>query len=129
MANDIKSTSKQFALDGELVNAEPFGSGHINDTYRLTCEDNAKTIHYLLQRINHDIFKNPFAMMENIVRVTGHIRNKLSAQGRGELAQRMVKVINTVEGGSYYKEPNGNYWRVYSFVENAITYDIIESPQ
>ncbi len=129
MAYDIKSIAKQFALGAELVNAEPFGSGHINDTYRLTCNDNAKSIRYLLQRINHDIFKDPFAMMENIVRVTDHIRNKLLAQDRGELSRRMIAVINTVDGGSCYKGPNGNYWRVYTFVENAITHDTIESPQ
>src|SRR4030042_7067697 len=80
MERDIKRIAENFNLNGKLIRSEAFGSGHINDTYCLTCEQDGRQTHYILQRINHQVFKNPPAMMENIRRVTNHIRRKLQAR-------------------------------------------------
>jgi len=37
-------------------------------------------VRYILQRINHNIFKNPVALMENVQRVTAHVAAKSSAR-------------------------------------------------
>ena len=37
----------------EVVSVEPYGSGHINDTYRLTYGTGK---HYILQKMNRSIF-------------------------------------------------------------------------
>lgn len=126
MEHDIRSIAENFALDGLLTGAEPFGSGHINDTYSLTCQKGGQAKRYVLQRINHEIFKNPPAMMENIRRVTDHIRRKLEGQ-EAELACRQLKVIQTAGGNDWFKGERGNYWRVYNRIENAVTYDTLES--
>ena len=75
---DLKLIVKQFRVDGECLSIEPHGSGHINDTYL------ARFPHgdYIFQRINHHVFHNPPQMMENIIRVTRHIRKKME-QGTG----------------------------------------------
>ena len=39
--------------------AEPYGSGHINDTYCAVFDQGGARVRYILQRINHNIFKNP----------------------------------------------------------------------
>ena len=121
MSHDIEAIAANFALDAPPTKTQSFGSGHINDTYSLTCKKR-----YVLQRINHDIFKDPPAMMDNIKRVTDHIRNKLTEQG-SDLAGRQLEVISTVEGGLCHKDDEGNYWRVYNRIENAVTYDTLES--
>ena len=128
MERDVKSIAAKFNLAGPLVRSDPFGSGHINDTYCLTCEKDRQPIHYILQRINHQVFKNPPAMMENIRRVTDHIRRKLQEQ-RKKLASRQLVVIETKDGDDFFLDDHGNYWRVYNRIENAFTYDIIESPE
>ena len=46
--HDVRAISRQFQFTGEMVTAEPYGSGHINDTYRVTCAGSQ----YILQRIN-----------------------------------------------------------------------------
>jgi len=128
MERDIKSIAAKFNLDGKLIRNESFGSGHINDTYCLTCRQDDRRIHYILQRINHQVFKNPPAMMENIRRVTNHIRRKLQEQ-QSKLVSRQLVVISTKDGDDFFLDDRGNYWRVYNRIENAVTYDTIESPE
>ena len=128
MEHDIESIAANFNLDGKLVRSESFGSGHINDTYCLTCEKDGRQLYYILQRINHEVFKNPPEMMENIRRVTNHIRRKLQEQQSKLVSQQLV-VIDTKDGANFYQDDRGNYWRVYNRIENAVTYDTIESPE
>jgi hypothetical protein len=128
MEYEIKAIAEKFNLDGNLTGSKPFGSGHINDTYSLTCEKDGKQRHYILQQINHHVFKNPPTMMENIRRVTGHICRKLQEQ-QNQLASRQLIVIATKDGSDFFLDDRGNYWRVYNRIENAFTYDTIESPE
>lgn len=125
--NSISSILKHFRIKGECLNAFPSGSGHINDTYLAQLQQEGVKISYIVQRINHHVFRNPPAMMENIVRVTQHIRKKLEARGVGEISRRVLNVIFTSAGSSYYQDPDGNYWRVYDYIENARTYDMINT--
>ncbi|HCO94717.1 MAG TPA: mucin desulfatase [Phycisphaerales bacterium] len=128
MERDIKSIAANFNLTGRLIRSEPFGSGHINDTYCLTCEKDGRQLNYILQRINHQVFKKPPEMMENIRRVTNHIRRKLQEQ-QSKLTSRQLIVIETKDGADFHSGDNGNYWRVYNRIENAVTYDTMESPE
>ena len=128
MEYDVGSVAANFNLTGRLIRSESFGSGHINDTYCLTCGQDGRQIHYILQRINHQVFKNPPAMMENIRRVTNHIRRKLQEQ-QNKLASRQLIVIDTKDGADFFRDNRGNYWRVYNRIENAVTYDTLESAE
>jgi hypothetical protein len=128
MEYDVKAIAENFNLEGKLTGSEPFGSGHINDTYSLTCEQDGRQLHYILQRINHRVFKNPPAMMENIRRVTSHIRRKMQER-KDKLAPRQLVVIAAKDGSDFFLDDRGNYWRIYNRIENAFTYDTIESPE
>lgn len=122
MTYDLKNIFGNFQIEGSFLDACPYGSGHINDTFVVEATDKR----YIFQRINHNIFKNPPAMMENIIRVTDHIRGKLQAQDSA-LADRQLRVINTNDNANCYKDENGNYWRVYNLIENTYTCDVIEN--
>lgn len=111
---------KNFSID---INVEPYGNGHINDTYIADSEPR-----YILQRINHAIFKNPDQVMSNIVGVTEFLREKIIAAG-GDPERETLRVIKTVNGDNYYKTSDGNYFRMYNYVENAVSYEMVESPE
>ena len=128
MEHNAGAVAANFNLAGRLIRSESFGSGHINDTYCLTYEQEGDQTHYILQRINHEVFKNPPAMMENIRRVTNHIRRKLQER-QSQLVSRQLVVIDTKDGDDFFQDDRGNYWRVYNRIENAVTYDTIESPE
>jgi len=128
MEYDRESAASNFRLEGRLIEAEPFGTGHINDTFHLIYQTDGGEKRYILQRINHHVFKDPAAMMENIRRVTSHIRRKL--QGRGdEAAERQLAVIETNDGDASFEDNQGNYWRLYNRIEDALTYDTLESAE
>jgi len=128
MSCNIADIAGQFAIAGRFLDAEAYGSGHINTTYVSRVQSGQAIVRYVHQRINHEIFKSPEQVMENIERVTAHIRAKLVAAG-ADPARRVMTVVPTVDGKSLYKTPEGEYWRTYTFVEGARTYDVIENPR
>lgn len=125
--HDLAEIARQFRVPGEFVVATPFGSGHINDTYCALFNDKGATPRFIIQRINHHVFKNPAAVMENIVRVTSHIREKLA--DRVDVNRRVLTVVPARDGRPFYLDHNGNYWRAYLFIANGVTHDSVESPR
>jgi hypothetical protein len=127
MKYDLKQIFSRFQIDGEFLEAAPYGSGHINDTFSVDCRQGDETVRYVFQRINHNIFKNPPELMSNVARVTRHIRSKLESCGTKEIERKVLTLIPTVEGGDYYKDGDGNYWRAYVFIRGARTYDVLKT--
>lgn len=126
MEMDIKSIAGHFMFEGEFIDACPYGSGHINDTYSASYgKDGIKTHRYILQRINHKVFKEPEKLMENIEAVTRHLSRKIIDAG-GNPDRETLNIIPALDGKSFYRTDNGDYWRGYIFIENARTYDIVE---
>jgi len=70
MSRDPVSIASRFQIAGDVVRAEPYGSGHINDTYAVYYEQDDSPVRYIFQRINHEIFKDVPTLMENIARTT-----------------------------------------------------------
>ena len=95
-----------------------FGNGHINGTFLV--ETDAK---FVLQRINTDVFGDPVGLMKNIALVTEHIRKKSASGKEG----RMLSVIPTLDGKSFFCDSRGNYWRVFNFIEGSVSYDAIRN--
>ena len=127
MKYDLKKVFDNFQIEGQFLQAAPYGSGHINDTFSVECRLDAQDERYILQRINHNIFRNPPQLMENIARVTRHIHGKLQQQGSKDISRRVLTIIPAEDGKDYYRDNAGNYWRVYVFVEGAKTYDVMEN--
>ena len=111
----------QFIDKDENVKIEPLGKGHINDSYRVGTADKE----YVLQRINHNIFKNVHELQNNIHRVTSHIRAKLIEKGVTDVERRVITLIPTHEGALYYKDNNGDYWRLMIFIKDSKSYEEI----
>lgn len=128
MKYNLAQIARQFRIDGDLLSAESYGTGHINDTFLVTCKQGGRTIRYSFQRINHSIFKDPPSLMDNIIRVTDHIRNKHKQANKMDILRRALTVILTQEGAGYYRDAEGSYWRAYLFIEGVRTYDVLESP-
>lgn len=124
MQHDLKTIARQFQISGEPGTICPVGAGHINDTFSVPLLRDGVTVRYILQRINHDIFRDPSSLMDNVVRVTEHIRSKVAAKNPDVLS-RQLRVIATCDGWGYYQCPNGCYWRMYNQIENTVTYDVL----
>lgn len=128
LKHDLTKIVPFFRFRGKFVGAEPWGSGHINDTYRLKIEQGGRDLYYIIQRINNKVFPHVPEMMHNIERVTKHLRKKIEAIPGGDYSREALCLVYTLDDKPYYLDPEGNYWRVYVFVENASTMDYVSSP-
>ena len=117
-----------FPISGKLISCEPYGSGHINRTYKATFTDGTKKTNYILQKINSTLFTNVDALMNNISLVTEYNRKKIIENG-GDPNRESLTIIKTVDGKNYFKTPDDEYYRVYIFIEDAIGYDRVEKPE
>ena len=109
----------QFPLDGSVSSCERYGCGHINVTYLVVTATGHR---YILQKINHHIFRNVLALMENISSVTNYLRKQMDDP------RRVLTVVNTNDGSAYYFDGEG-YWRLYEFVEGSICLQQPETPE
>jgi len=100
----------QFALNISVKEAKPFGSGHINETFRLKNSD-PEGEDFLLQKINHHVFKDVKGMMNNIHLVTEYLR----AQNGQASEQETLRLIPTKKGKSFFKDSSGDFWRIFDF--------------
>jgi hypothetical protein len=123
---DLADIVKKFKIEGDFIEGGPYGTGHINDTYAGKFKKGSETVTYIHQRINHHIFLNPEALMENVERVTQHLRQKVIAAG-GNPERETLNLIPAVDGKSFFRTPEGDYWRTYVFIKDAKTYDLVEN--
>jgi aminoglycoside phosphotransferase (APT) family kinase protein len=123
----VAKVAQGFRIYGSLLESHPYGSGHINDTLAVTFSQSGTRVRYILQRINHRIFKDPAALMENILRVTDEATASLTEVGVPDASRRALSVIPSLDGKPYVTDGEGNTWRCYPFIEGARTYDIIRN--
>ena len=115
------SEAKEAYFGKTDVSCEPFGNGHINDTFLAVADKK-----YILQRMNTDIFTHPVELMENIVGVTGHIRKKTEISG-GDVERCTLTYIPTLDGKYLFVDSDGCYWRLSRFVHGTVTRERVES--
>ena len=125
--HDLRAISRLFALHGDFVDGAPYGSGHINDTYCVNYSQAGTAVRYILQRVNHSVFKKPVELMENVARVTAHAQRRLAEAGDPEASRKALTTVPALDGKPYALDGAGNLWRVYLFVEKARGYDLIET--
>ena len=125
----LQEISKQFQIYGEILHAETFKIGHINETYSATYDQGGMRVRYIHQKINKNVFRNPPAVMKNVMRVTTHIRRRLEVQEARDITRRSLIVIPTRDGQSFYRSREGEYWRTFVFVEGVQTFESVQSPE
>jgi len=123
MEGEIQAIVEQFSLEGAVTSTQPFGGGHINDTYLITSNGTEKGHKYILQKINTYVFRNPIGLMNNMDLVTRHIRQKLHDEGIEELDRRSLRLMSTVNGGVFFENDQSEYWRIFNFIDDHIVFD------
>jgi aminoglycoside phosphotransferase (APT) family kinase protein len=124
----VSNLGCRFQIEGRFLNAAPYGSGHINETYASEYHTASGIRRYVHQKINHKVFKEPLKVMENILRVTRHIRAAVIDQG-GDPERFCLNLIPTSEGDYYCQTEDGSFWRTYNLIEDAQTFDIPIYPE
>lgn len=126
--SSLLEVANAFDVSEKPRHIEAFGSGHINDTYRVCGDDESRTS-YLMQRINHSVFPEVDMLMENIRIVTDHLKKKIVESETGHPELNVLTIVKTRNGGLFHRDSAGNYWRMFLLLENTRSYDIVTSTQ
>lgn len=117
MYERLSEIGKVFGLPGEIYSYETITIGNINSTYKVTYSRPDGTPEaYLFQRVNVNVFKSPVKIMENIDRVTTHIRERYPDQ-------TTLHYYHTDDGRNYFLSGDEEFWRVVNYVE-SVTFNI-----
>ena len=117
-----------FRVDGVPVSARTVKHGHIHDTWVSTVRGARGEARFVHQRLNRAVFPWPERVMENVERVTQHVRARLSAAGQ-DAARGTLTVIPALDGRSYHVAQDGGVWRTYRFIEGARTFSVVQGPR
>lgn len=126
MKAKLLQIASQFALDGAVASVESLGEGFINDTFIVCTAGDAPD--YILQRKNKQIFPDVPAMMENIRKVTDHIRRGITAAG-GDPQREVMTVVPARDGRLYHVDEEGEYWAVTVFIADTVAYNKADSEE
>ena len=124
----LQDISREFQIYGEILHAETLKIGHINETYSATYSQGGTRVRYIHQKINRNVFKNPAKVMENVMRVTTHLRKRLEAQNVRDITRRSLIVIPTRDGHSYFQDADQGVWRTFLFIEGVETFEAVQTP-
>lgn len=113
----IPSILRAFGLQPDDYFAGPFGSGLINHTWKVSGLDQS----YILQRINHNVFKSPQSIADNLIIIGDYLRLTASEYPfAGPLP---------ATDGNYLFMADGDYYRLFPFVKNSHTIDLVTHSQ
>lgn len=116
---EINNIVTQFINTGNYT-LSPINDGLINTTYLLEDLDQQKK--FILQKINHSVFKQPEVIVSNHLMV-----NELLRSNNYEF--QIIEPIPSLTGQLLVKDANDEPWRMLSFVENSITFLTVPSLQ
>lgn len=111
---ELEKIVSKFKINGNIVSINPLISGLVNKTYLVTTTTNK----YLLQKINKYVFKNPVDVMENIDKITKHLKEK---------TQPTLNIVRCNDMIFYYDDKEDEYYRMYEYMENCCNVDEVDN--
>lgn len=126
LLEQLKFVFNQFEQSTNFVSYKELASGHINDTYLIKTSQKP---YYVLQKINHGVFKDVPALIKNKFNVSKHIQKKLAHLSKEELKKRVLCFVNTKSGNSYFRGKEGNYWNLMVYIDDSITFETVTNKE
>jgi Ser/Thr protein kinase RdoA (MazF antagonist) len=124
--DNLVAAADQFKPQGTVIDIHEYGHGNINDTFLVTLDSKAEK-HFILQRINTQVFRQPELVMLNMRTFTEHVRKRLQ---RAPLSPgrrwEVVRVLLAQDGQDHWLDPGGSFWRALSFIDGAQSFDTIK---
>lgn len=126
IAEKVEFIFNQFKHDSTFVKHHELESGHINDTYLVTTKNKP---YFILQRVNHNIFKDVPGLINNKLHVSLHVKEKLKHLPQNELNRRVLSFVKTKADQAYYRGDDGNYWNLMYYIDNSYTYETVKDEE
>ncbi|MGB2127882.1 MAG: phosphotransferase enzyme family protein [Flavicella sp.] len=122
----LQSIFEQFDHGSDYDSYKELASGHINDTFLIVTKNKP---YYVLQRINHEVFKDVPGLVENKVSISAHIRGKLNHLPQEQIDRSVLTFIKTKNGASCYRGDGDNYWNLMQFIDESVTFELVKDTE
>lgn len=109
----MKQLLERFCLQGQILNIESHGNGHINKTFLVETDQER----YVFQYVNHNVFPDIEGLMNNIRLVTEHLLAK---------GQKTLEIVPAKDGRLFIQDGD-DYFRGYKFIPNCVCPEKLES--
>lgn len=117
----LKEVCDLFRIEGTYVGHEMIQMGNVNKTYEVKfILPDGQPKSFLVQNVNTYAFRQPVELMENIDKVTEHIR----AKKPGQIA---LHFHHTADRKTYVIDGE-NFWRMTNYIP-SVTHDMIQDPE
>jgi Ser/Thr protein kinase RdoA (MazF antagonist) len=117
--DNLVAAADQFKPQGTVIDIHEYGNG-------VTLDSKAEK-HFILQRINTQVFRQPELVMLNMRTFTEHVHKRLQ---RAPLSPgrrwEVVRVLLAQDGQDHWLDPGGSFWRAISFIDGAQSFDTIK---
>ncbi len=114
----VREVAEKFGVLGRVENFEICGLGHIHTTYLVSTRHEYGNFKYIVQKINHHVFRDVDGLMNNMMHVTEYIRESVKQRGE-DCGRATIHLLKTTDGRPYYKDRDGNYYRAYVYIGNV----------
>ena len=114
----------EYNIPGKFVDIVSENHGFINDTNIVTFRNEGRNTRYVLQRVNHNVFRYPEDVMNNLRVITNHLREREAADNNEKL--QFAEIIPTASGHDFHRDDDGNVWRILTFIEGAAAFQSVQ---
>lgn len=121
--HDFPAIADKFYPEARFHSCEPYGSGHIHETFLLIKSSEGQLKKYILQKFNSSVFREPEKVMNNIRKITSHLKNF----GDKNSDALYLSMVPTLESEYWHQDEMKHYWRCFDFIENSYTVDRVEN--
>jgi len=121
---------QEFDVAGEFVDIVSDSRGFINDTSIVTLRDAGRLTRYVLQRVNHHVFRYPEDVMRNLRIITDHLARRLERAAEELKGDRFefARIVCVRDGRDFFRDEDGNVWRLMTYIEGAKSYENVQGP-
>ncbi len=121
----LRAIAEQFKPAGEIASIHELGDGIINDTY-LVRVDRCDIEHFVLQRINTNVFKRPDLVMQNMRAFAEHARDRLQSRPFSRRWEVPDVLLTQARQDTWYCT-EGFCWRAIGYIQAARTFNTVQS--
>jgi len=113
----VREILSEYNINQEHITFQPINNGLINQTWLV----NNSSTNYILQKINHNIFRNPDAIAQNVRMIADYF----FLHNPGYL---FVSPVKTKSGEEMIFLEDAGYYRLFPFIKKSHTINTVENP-
>ncbi len=113
----IDEILQAYGIDPRKSKVESLTSGLINNTWKVSSGDEA----YIVQRINHQVFKKPFEVAANIRMIDRFLKEHSPSY-------LFVSPVANLDGEDILYDESKGYFRVFPYIKGSHTINAVTSP-